>query len=678
MSLVSKQCLKHFRIAKCCRHVPRATVTRNLHASPATGFTLALPTLDLSNFPSSSRTRDARESIQSVRLGELLHDLDVELPDPAQVWRSYRKLLTVELPSNVPLEIHQRVLRACSPPPKQMRAILADQLKARSRPNAAHQFESRFQSIIHTMQVAGYTPELDDFCYVLEQFASVGHHVGSRRVMAEMEELGIEKPSRVYGLVLESLSRALTLPLWHEERPQFLQEISTEAQKVLDEMWKANIPVSPKCVDLSVRVFKESVDINGLEKVLKVVYGIDLAYPDRPPVEFWDEGRSKPAEGDLVSPLSGPQPFSTAALNTALDILGRLGEISKMVQLFEVVTNPLPQTSSQVPASSFDDDDDDFGINSPAVAPFTLPHAVPNTTTFYTLLRWLVQADHPILVRHYCLQGYHLDRALDTRIRRLIARKTNRVKLEELTAPRMSMNRNILQTVVSIANRNKNRNMELLRWASFQIERVLKNKRNDVEFYTKYRENLAAEHLETTPSTEDVAAESLTSETSSSPSPPQSEVTDQPIPDFHLDFVKNPPYVPSPKDKPLDLDLHLALLQRDIEEILPLQNHCLEILGRNTQRLKERLGRRVWAEKDVYLRVPEGRRRIVKEHWSNLVNFPSQPQTHEGEEAQDDLVDLSGPSRRRRWHRQQSNLAFRRGRRGFTTSAVQLRSHHQS
>ncbi|KAK7695677.1 hypothetical protein QCA50_000313 [Cerrena zonata] len=677
MSLVSKQCLKHIRIPKSCRHVPRAAVVRNIHASQVTGFTLAIPTLDLSSFPSSSRTHDTRESVQDLRLAELLQDLDGGSPDPTRVWRSYRKLLTVELPANVPLVIHQRVLRACSPSSKQMRAILADQLKARSRPSTPHQFEGRFQSIIHNMQEAGYTPDLNDFYYILEQFASVGHHVGSRRVMAEMEELGIDKTPKVYALGLESLCRALTLPLWHEERPRFLKEFSTDAQKLLDEMWKANIPVSPMCVDLAVRVFKETMDMDGLEKVLKVVYGIDLAYPDRPPVEFWDKGRTKPVEGDFISPLSGPQPFSTAALNTTLDILGRLGEVSKMVQLFEVVTNPLPQGSSPVPSSSFDDDDDDFGVNSPAVAPFTLPHAIPNTTTFYTLIRWLVQADHPILVRHYCLQAYHLDRALDTRIRRLITQKVNPVRIEDLTAPRMSMNRNILQAVMSLANRNKNRNLELLRWISYRIERVLKNKRSDVEFYTKYRKLLAAGHLEHLSSPEDSSTNPPFSDTSSSLSQPQSEDEQKTPAAFHLDAAKNPPFVPSPKDKPLDLDLHLTLLQRDIEDIVPLQQHCLDILGRNTQRLKERLGRRVWAEKDVYLRVPDGRRKIAKAHWPTLVNFASQPQVPK-EEAEDDLSDLSGPSRRRRWQRQQSNLAFRRGRRGFMTSAVQQSPHHTS
>lgn len=657
--------------------MPRAAVVRNIHASPVTGFTLAIPTLDLSNFPSSSRTRDPKESIQGIRLDELLQDLDGDSPDPTRVWRSYRKLLTVELPANVPLEIHQRVLRSCSPSPKQMRAILADQLKARTRPNTPHQFETRYQSIIHNMQAAGYTPDIEDFYYILEQFASVGHHVGSRRVVSEMEELGIVKAPKLYALILESLCRALTLPLWHENRPQFLKEVSTAAQDLLDEMWKADIPVSPMCVDLSVRVFKETLDMDGLEKVLKVVYGIDLAYPDRPPVEFWDEGRSKPAEGDFVSPLSGPQPFSTAALNTTLDILGRLGEVSKMVQLFEVVTNPLPQVSSQVPSSSFDDDDDDFGVNSPAVAPFTLPHALPNTTTFYTLIRWLVEMDHPILVRHYCLQAYHLDRALDARIRRLITRKTNRVRMEDLNAPRMSMNRNILQAVVSIANRNKNRNLELLRWISYRIERVLKNKRNDIQFYTKYKELLAAGHLESASSTEDEVTDSLSSDSSSSESLPHSGEA-QPIAAFHLDPVKNPSFVPSPKDKPLDLDLHLTLLQRDIDEILPLQKHCLEILGRNTQRLKERLGRRVWGDKDVYLRVPDGRKRVSKVHWSSLVNFTSQPQILQEEEVKDDLVDLSGPSRRRRYQRQSANLGFRRGRRGLMTSAVQASPHHDS
>ncbi|CAL1702270.1 unnamed protein product [Somion occarium] len=631
MFLVSKQCLKQIQQSKCRRHLPRVAVVRNIHASPISSFTLALPTVEFPSLP--TRARDTRESIQVLKLQELAHSMNAVSPDPAVVWRNYRGLLRIELPRNVPLAVHQRVLRLCTPSPREMRLHLAERMKMNARPGVPHLYEKRFQQVIHNIREAGYTPTLEDYHYVLEHFAAVGHHAGSLQVLREIDELKFPKTSTTYALCLQALCHSLTLPCWHEDRPQLVKEISQTAQKLIDEMWVAGIPVSSVNVDLAVRVLKETLDMETLEKLLKVVYGIDLSFPDRPPVEYWDQAKSKPETGDLVSPLPGPQPFTTPALNTTLDILGRLGNVSKMVQLFEVITVPLPKGVSEVPSSSFDEDDDDFGCSSPAVSSFPLPHAQPNTTTFYTLIRWICEMDHTILARHYLLYAFRYDRDIDFAIRRArVANVKNGVDTP-IFAPRVSITRGILQTVMGAANRNKNRNIEILKWVSMMIVKVLRCKRHDLKFYSLWRDQEASKLESAEDLSESEAPVANLADASST----------RPTPLFELD-INDTSLPPSSKQRLFNLDLHINLLERDIEEISELEKRCSEILARDTQRLKERLGRRVWKSKDVYFRVPEGRRVVSREHWQEIVNFREPPDV----QGEDDLADLDGPPRRSR------------------------------
>ncbi|KAG8218395.1 hypothetical protein J3R82DRAFT_4019 [Butyriboletus roseoflavus] len=82
------------------------------------------------------------------------------------------------------------------------------------------------------------------------------------------------------------------------------------------------------------------------------------------------------------------------------------------------------------------------------------------------------------------------------------------------------------------------------------------------------------------------------------------------------------PSGPSPPVKYFDVSVHLNILQKDFEDIANFYTQeFLPALARKTQRVKERLGRRVWNQKNLYLRTESGRSNVSREDWTEMVNF---------------------------------------------------------
>ncbi|KAJ3485353.1 hypothetical protein NLI96_g5019 [Meripilus lineatus] len=623
MSTALKTSLRHCSLSRPPKTI-RSPTCRTFCSSSQRQLALAAPTIDTPGSPVvESRDRDKRELIEELKL----HDLEVVLSRNAphrRVWGCYVDLLNFVRPAKVPLELHQKVLRQCTLPPKQARVEMAKLLLEGSRPRYSHVHEIRFQSIIHNIREAGHYPTLDDYHFILEQFAAVGHHLGAVKVLQEITSFGLAKTPKTYGLCLQALCHRLKLPCYHKLRPHLVVETSNICMKLLNEMWAVNIPFTSVNVDLAIRVLKETLDLEVLQKLLKVAYGIDLAFPDRPPLEFWDQDRTKdvPREGDLASHVPTPQPFSTAALNTTIDVLGRIGNISKLVQAFEVLTTPLPSHAPAVPASSFyDDEDDDFGVSSPAVAPYVQPHATPNTTTYSMLIRWISQAGHATLMRHYLLAAMQYDREVDRKLRGDCLIKPR----NEILALHMAVNRNMIMPIFSEANTDKN--MELMHWIALRLQRVLRRKRFDLVYYKDIREKWRAEdELESSKSeVEDEVSKPVLEAPTTIPRPSEgakSSVEDIGIPLDHFDVDLDAPAVPEPPPpKKFNIDLHITILERDKASLTELQKYITHIIGRTCQRIKERLGRRIWADKNVYLRTVKGRTRITRDEWRGIVNY---------------------------------------------------------
>ncbi|KAF8665613.1 hypothetical protein AX16_000069 [Volvariella volvacea WC 439] len=595
---------------------------------------------------------------QDRQLDDLKESLS-RVASPSRVWTHYTSLLSVLGHEKLPLELHQEVLRKCTSPSSILRASAARRVVANGRLARSHIHESRFQTIIRNIRAMGVKPHLDDYHFILQQFAAVGHDTGALSVYQELLVLGLKPRTRTFGLCLQAIAHRLSLPIPQAERSKHISETQRAMSGLITDMQKHDIPLTSVNLDLIVRILKETSDFKGFESLIKWGYGIDLSNPDCPPLEFYGEDLPAPGLVDANPPsLRKPLPFSTAALNTVIDCLGRFGNISKMIQAFEVLTQPLPQ-AAQHKFNSFDDDED-FGVfDSTIPRRYNPPHAKPNTTTYNILLRHLAQAGHAILLRHYLLQAIWLDKRTDRLLRNAIYNRS----IYRVEAPHFSINRGTVMPVLGLSNRDKN--LGLTRWLYSKIPGILKRKRGALENFLHLRDKLEARGLlgsgprpPSEAATRPVPTQEVHNpEESGSPSssPTSYSVTEEPhaqstsfapslfshLPSLarrvqihtspidsplavDIDNEDPPPSPPPPKM--FDVNLHISILERDLEEFEELASRLETVLGRTTQRVKERLGRRVWAGKDIYVQDLDRRTTVSKKYWSDIVGY--RPRLH--------------------------------------------------
>ncbi|KAG8218361.1 S-adenosyl-L-methionine-dependent methyltransferase [Butyriboletus roseoflavus] len=146
---------------------------------------------------------------------------------------------------------------------------------------------------------------------------------------------------RTFCLSLQFISHRVTLPMYESRRARIQSDCTVFCKTLLDDMNSLNVPFTSAALDLAMRIRRQ---------LLKLVYGIDLDFPDHPPVQ----GDHSATVDAGIPQLPNFQPFSTAALNTTVDMVGRSGNVSKLVQAFEVLTQPLPPQASQHYSLGFD------------------------------------------------------------------------------------------------------------------------------------------------------------------------------------------------------------------------------------------------------------------------------------------------------------------------------------
>ncbi|TFK76113.1 hypothetical protein BDN72DRAFT_810122 [Pluteus cervinus] len=569
---------------------------------------------------------------------------------PSTIWGHYTHLLSLLGYDKLPLELHQEVLRRCTSSPSSVRASAGRRMiKMKSSTIASpHVHEGRFQSIIRNIRASGHKPALEDYHFIMRHFAAVGHHTGTLQVYNEIVQLGLSPESKTFGLCLQAIAHRLTLPVLPEEVEEHTRETRSMVSGLLAEMQKRRIPLTSISLDFLIRILKETSDRASFEALLRWGYGIDLSNPDLPPLEYSTEG--SPGRWR-------PQPFSTSALNTTIECLGRFGDVSKMIQAFEVLTTPLPK-AAQYMFSSFDDEED-FGVDvETSSQPFVPPSARPNTTTYNILLRHLGKARHSVLLRHYLLEVISTERHLINHIKAMLVLKTPPGELE---APSISVSRGTLLPVLGSSNRD--RDVGLMRWLSVKMPLILRRKHHDLEYFKRQRDRMAA----LAPSIAELPIDPPPTSDSTSSLPPEPEAstsTSAPVEagslgffssassfashlpsfahrfrwdtsksspksplDLNIDFDTEIPLPPPPKR--FNIDLHISILQRDIIDIEDFAEQLETTLARSTQRLKEKLGRRVWNGKDIYIRTSdqeEERVRISRRHWQDIVGYRPRPE----------------------------------------------------
>jgi hypothetical protein len=514
----------------------------------------------------------------------------------------------------LPLELHQEVLRKCTPHFQKLRQAINKRMSAGNIPLSPHLHENRFLTVIRNIRAAGHIPDLEDYNFILSQFAATGHYHGSRNVYNEILQLGHIPTAKTVGLCYQSIAHRFTLPMNEEQRMEVVADAREFFSKLMADTEEHKIPLTSANMDLSLRILKESLDLEGLESLLRTSYGVDLSYPDRLPLDILEQAN--------ITDSRFPLPFSLSALNTTLEILGRLGNISKMVQTFEVLTQPLPRAQDHF-FSSFDEDEDDGGAVSTSKPTHTPSYVIPNTTTYTILLRHLCKANHATLARHYVLESIWLAKEVDLKLRRELQRRPSHIDLAKLESPRFAISKSIIMPVLGYTNRRKN--LSLMKWLSRKLPKIVKRKESDLEFYTAARDRLRAyRELEANKARAKLTASGGAAAESSSTSPLElsqpPEPVVRPLEPLDLDVSSTEPPKPTIR-KPLNLSHHIRIIDQDYRELRSLSEYLDDLVGRTEQRVKERMGRRVWAGKNVYLVGQRERKVVSREDWAKNVKF---------------------------------------------------------
>jgi hypothetical protein len=465
--------------------------------------------------------------------------------------------------------------------------------------------EARFKAIMRNIRISGVQPSLDDYHFVLEQFAAVGHFVGSNHVFHELKRVGHQPSHKTFGLCLQSIARRLTLPILKNQRLTLPMQAREMFNKYMVDMRDHNVPLTPINLDMMLRILKETLDLESFESLMRWGYGIDLSNPDRIALEYTTR-----TDGEPLTPF----PFTTTALNTTIDMLGRSGNVSKLVQAFEVLTQPLPG-ANQHSFNTFEEDDD-FGVScdvSPS-AKFPPPHASPNTSTYNMLLRHICRAGHSILARHYIIQAIYLDIQTEKMLRHAVCKwdkKKEKVVLrpiDKVPAPHFSINRLLLLSAMGEGNVDKD--LGLLRWLYTKLPFIIRKKTKDLEQYTSLLDD---------------ANQSSTDGNRFPPPSPSSNFTTPDLFDLNLEDSTPPE---TPQVKYFNINLHIRILTRNLFEIKDFARRLEFVLGRTSERVKDRLGRRIWAGKDIYLSTEARRLNQTRDSWRSIVNYQPRRDTH--------------------------------------------------
>ena len=409
------------------------------------------------------------------------------------------------------------------------------------------------------------------------------------------------------------------------------------------------------CVDLTLRIMKDTDDSTTFLSLLKTAYGIDLDYLDRHP--FASEGMLDP-----------PEDLSTAALTTIVDYFGRTSQLSKMVATFEVLKAPLSAPSrlsreeGENGVTSKDEDDDDDYVIPMDTLTRPLPSANPNITTYNTLIRHCTSQRHKTFAKHYVLEALDHDRKssgkLQAQLESFFPQSESgappmqlvELNVEGLQAGNVRANVDTFRPLVGLANRDKSyglmkwllmRIREVLRWktaeqryferllglepAPFACDGVLNGEEELVSSQASSNERgqaswEAADGL-SNPS-DFFTPSSSSSSVSSTPSPPSS--TSEPIP-------SSPSSTSTPPSKTFYPLQHLSLLRHQRRTLYDLSKRIGTSLSRIADRSREHLGRRVWNGKRIFLRHKRRRVLLSKEQWRERVHFGGRRKATEGD-----------------------------------------------
>lgn len=84
--------------------------------------------------------------------------------------------------------------------------------------------------------------------------------------------------------------------------------------------------------------------------------------------------------------------------------------------------------------------------------------------------------------------------------------------------------------------------------------------------------------------------------------------------------VDQPQLLVQPSSSHLDVDLHLAMLKRDIQQFTQFQQLLKSSISRGAQLVKQKLGRRVWRGKTIWTGTHSWTK-VTRDRWKEIANM---------------------------------------------------------
>lgn len=539
-----------------------------------------------------------------------------------QVWETYlalRQIINLNRSAPIPRETLQKVLRKCTPDWNSTRKYCSHQANRQTiwqRLENPLPFGNRLFEIITHMKEANQVPQKEDFDYMLRYMWAGGHVYGSAAILERMEKEGITPSPSSYKYALQTSVFLLELDIPYSARGTVRETANKFAVDILQRMKAEEKEITPPIMELALRVFRVNGNVEAAEALLRENYAFDIRRPDRMPEEF--ERRLKEADKSGL-PLPQLMPMTTSILTSMVHLYGSLGDIPKMITIFEVLTNPYPLPSNlPSPTSDWWDSEDEYDVPQP-VNQRPLPNrsdyvweparASPNNATFAYMLRHLAWAGQRMLCEHYMLLAEEYDKAealrlqtmLDSEIQRyqpsqtqpLVGNENEQPTADDLTAPRFLITPLMFMPVFAYANHQ--RITELMRWMKYHLAELVKRRESELAFLKS-------------------ALDALPAGQASTRGLPLNHDT-QPYSDF-IGIVPR-----TAQRSPLNLQVHISLVEASLQSFRAMFEKTNEAVARITQRTKERLTRRVWNNKDIYLRDVDARVLVSREEWVEKVRW---------------------------------------------------------
>ena len=255
------------------------------------------------------------------------------------------------------------------------------------------------------------------------------------------------------------------------------------------------------------------------------------------------------------------------------------------------------------------------------------------------------------LAKHYVLQALELDYSASARLQADV----QCLPFSEIRPPRVLANVDTFRPIIGLGNRDHD--LALVRWILPHFRMALRRKKQDLDYYSTILKQpeepiprptyprcaggLRAEYNFVGSATSELSSDEesrvqdppasrvKTPNTFFTPSIPPGSSSSHPTPLLFDDTMPHNPLdvnlhsspAEESRSKHFDLALHVQVLRRDVAAMKELDDRIGSLITRLCNRIKEALGRRVWAGKPIYPRDANKRVVVSREDWMEKVNF---------------------------------------------------------